>query len=99
MADVTLTGAPGEEAKKIHELVRETAAPEGFRLFELKFGEDQTGDPAVWIWFNIDPDYPTTKEGIGTLTRVRRRVRSAILDAGISRIPYVRFREQVGAAG
>jgi hypothetical protein len=92
-------GAGGEEAKRIHELVRKSAEPEGFRAFELRFGDDSTGDPAVWVWFTIDPHYPTTKESIRTLTRVRRRVITALLDDGISRNPYVRFREKQDAAG
>ena len=94
-----LTGAGVREVKRIHDLVRESAAPEGFRSFELRFGEDSTGDPAVWIWFAIDPQYPTAKESIQTLSRLQRRMKSALLRAQVDRIPYVRFREKSTVAG
>jgi hypothetical protein len=91
-------GAEGEEAKRIHELVRENAVKEGFGTFKLQFGEDSTGDPAVWIWFEIDPKYSIADDSIKTLTRLRRLVRSALLAAGIHRIPYVRFKESSAVA-
>jgi hypothetical protein len=93
-----LSGAAGDEATRIHDVVRENAVPEGFRTFDLEFGEDATGDPAVWIWLAIDPKYPTEKENIQALSRVRRRVKSALLRARIGRIPYVRFREKSAGA-
>src|SRR5258708_6870971 len=92
-------GAEGREVKRIRDLVRENAIPEGFRTFELEFGEDSTGDPAVWVWFSIDADYPTDADSIHTLTRLRQRVSSALLRAQTRRIPYVRFREKSAVAG
>jgi hypothetical protein len=44
-------GAPGTEASRIHNLVKQAANQEGFGLFELKFGKDSRGADAVWISF------------------------------------------------
>ncbi len=89
-----VTAAGRDEAKRIRALVRENAAPEGFGSFELQFGEDWTGDPAVWVRFAIDPDYPTDKKSIEKLTRLELRVISALLRAQIDHYPYVRFQEK-----
>lgn len=86
-----ITGAGSQEAARIHEVVREIAQPEGFGTFHIRYGEDSTGDPAVWVWIMLRPDQPTDKDSIGTLVSLRNRVKAALLDAGIQRIPYIRF--------
>jgi hypothetical protein len=92
-------GAPGREAATIQTLVKEAAEPADFRIFELRFGDDSTGTPAVWISFLLDPQYPTNKRGIEALTRISRAVKSRLFEHGISRVPYIRFRERQKAAG
>jgi hypothetical protein len=92
-------GAPGMEAATIQTLVKEAAEPAGFSIFELRFGDDSTGTPAVWISFLLDPQYPTNKGSIDALTRISRAVKSSLFAHGISRVPYIRFRENQKAAG
>jgi hypothetical protein len=92
-------GAPGSEAAMIQALVKEAAEPAGFRVFELRFDDDSTGMPAVWISFFLDPEYPTNKRDIDALTSISRAVKSRLFERGITRVPYVRFREQRRAAG
>jgi hypothetical protein len=92
ISDNSTAGA--SEARWIRELVKEAAEPEGFPLFELNFGDDSTGSPAVWISFFLDHEYPTTKESIEVLTRLGQRVKSSLFQHDISRVPYIRFRER-----
>ena len=91
--------ASTDEARQIGHLVKEVAEAEGFRSFELNFGEDSTGSPAVWIYFILDPAYPTTPREIKLLTRLGRAVKSRLFQNQINRVPYVRFREKSVAAG
>lgn len=93
------SGGSGNEAGQIRELVKQAAEPEGFRFFELNFGEDSSGAPAVWISFILEPTYPTTRSGIATLTRLGRTVKSALFEHQIKRVPYVRFRERQASTG
>ena len=92
-------GAPGREAATIQTLVKDIAEPAGFPVFELKFGDDSTGSPAVWISFFLEPQYPTSKRDIEALTSISRAVKSRLFAYGITRVPYIRFREQRNAAG
>ena len=91
--------ARASEERGIRRLVKQVAEPEGFPLFELDFGEDSTGTPAVWISFLLDYEYPTTKDSIGALTRLGQRVKSNLFEHDINRVPYIRFRERQKAVG
>jgi hypothetical protein len=42
-------GLSRDEVQNIHEIVKKRQRPEGVRDFEIRFGTDATGDPAVWI--------------------------------------------------
>jgi hypothetical protein len=82
------------EARRIQALVNKIGRPKGIRGFELQFGDDATGDPALWVHFILEPDYPTSPAEIRALTDLRLRVSEAILkDGGTNRIPYTDFRE------
>jgi hypothetical protein len=90
--------ASAEEAKRIRDIVRTRAAGMGFETFEIHFGSDSTGDPAVWISFILDRRFPTDQENVRRLYKLGRAVRAALHETNISRIPYVRFRERQEAA-
>lgn len=92
-------GASAAEAAEIRELVRAAAEPEGFPAFDLAFGEDSTGSPAVWISFFVESADDPTPELIRSVRRLRRRVLSALFGHGISRVPYIRFRKAPQHAG
>ena len=71
----------------------------GFPLFDLSFGEDSTGNPAVWVSFLLDREYPTTKDSIDSLIHLEDHVKSNLFKNEVDRIPYIRFREKQKAAG
>lgn len=87
-----------DEAKIVHDLVKRSVKAKDFEDFDVTFGEDSTGDRAVWISFLLDPDYPTADSDIQRLSKLSDRVRSAFFKSGIDRIPYVRFLEKQRAA-
>ena len=80
------------EARAIQDIVKGRPWPPAVKGFELEFGEDSTGDPAVWVWLMIDDDVSPSAEKIRELGYFSRDLQSAIIDAGLSRWPYVRFR-------
>lgn len=84
--------ADSTEARTIQEIVTARPWPPAVKGYKLEFGEDSTGDPAVWIWLAIDDDVRPSAEKIHALGEFRRDVQSAILDAHLSRWPYVGFR-------
>lgn len=88
------TGAPPNEVGRIREVLLTLEKPHGIHLFKLHFGDDTTGDPAVWISFLLPRDYPTAPADIRALTDLGRRARKELLDTGLNRIPYVDFQEE-----
>ena len=82
------------EVKRLHALINEIAKPKSVRGYELHFGDDATGDAAVWVYFLLEPDRRSSDDDIEELTDLRFRVSDSILKkGGLDRIPYVNFRE------
>lgn len=66
-----------------------TDLPTDVQSWQVELGEDATGDPAVWVWA-ILPDWADPE----TLSRLRGRIRDAVMQQMGERIRwvYVRFR-------
>lgn len=86
-------GASEAEEAEIRNLVKEAAEAEGYPNFDLTFGEDSTGDAAVWIWFLIDRADEADEARLESVRRLRNRVESNLFGHQVSRIPYIRFRD------
>lgn len=80
------------EARQIHALVRKHKLPPGVKTFELEFGEDSEGDPAVWVWFIVDDDLNPSPEKVSKLNKLARSVTTDIRSKIANRWPYVQFR-------
>ena len=92
--------ADAEEHRAVEAAVRQQPLPSFVKGFDVEFGQDHDGDPAVWILFHLDPG------GVASLTpdrlvALRNRVpemnalssmvRSAISGAVPGRLAYTRF--------
>jgi hypothetical protein len=85
-------GASADEVRRIHASVKHQQLPADVRSFEVKFGTDATGDPAVWIWFLVDEDNNPSHEKIRGLNRFADKVRSELLKMNLRYWPYIDFR-------
>jgi len=85
-------GASVDEVRRIHELVKRHRFPADVRSFEVNFGRDSTGDPAVWIWFLVQDDNNPSEEKIDGLNQFANSVRSDLLKADLRYWPYIDFR-------
>ena len=76
--------------KRIEQELRDQL-PDWVREMRFESGKDANGDPAIWIWVEMD-DTAATKEDF---SRNTRRVRSMIIDCvrrlDVPHWPYVRF--------
>ncbi len=85
-----------EEARRINDalnvILKQQHFPYGIRHFDVEFGEDATGDPAVWISFPIEDDPDPSTEKLSNLNRLVHQVQDMIREYGVTRWPYVRFR-------
>jgi hypothetical protein len=80
------------EIRAIQDLLKKRPLPAAVKGIELEFGEDSTGDPAVWIWLLVDDDVAPSAAKLDELGRFQRGLLSDSIDAGLSHWPYVRFR-------
>ena len=64
-----------------------------FHVFDLQFNDDWTGQPGVWVWIHLNPNYLTSKAAIEVSTVLMMKVSRALLDANLNLFPYVGFRE------
>ena len=88
-----VTGAASAaEARRIRTLVNRHKFPQGVLTWNAEYGEDSTGDPAIWIWFHFKDQDNISQDKIHELTDFVQTVRSDLLDGKIDRWPYVGYR-------
>jgi hypothetical protein len=80
------------EEKIVREILTRWTLPSNVHGFEIDFGEDSAGDPAVWIWLTVDDEIQPSDQSIAGLAQFVRGVRNDLLRAGLRYWPYVRFR-------
>src|SRR5882724_9203438 len=88
-------GASLPETRKIHEVIKRHTFPRTVKpKFEVNFGEDSSGQRAVWIWFSVDEDLKPSEAKISELTNFISSVRSDLLNADLAFWPYVDVRTE-----
>jgi hypothetical protein len=80
------------EAAIVRGILDKWRLPSNVHGVDFDFGEDSTGDPAVWIWLTVEDESQPSPKSIEGLTRFVTEVRSDLLRAGLRHWPYVRFR-------
>ena len=80
------------ETKIVEDIVRKWRLPPNVRRFDVEFGEDSTGDPAVWIWLLVDDELSPSSQSISRMERFVTDVRSELLRKGLRHWPYFRLR-------
>lgn len=93
-------GISEAERRAVEAAVRRQSLPPFVRGFDVEFGEDHDGDPAVWILFHLDSDEatPLTPDRLAVLYQrvpgmnaLSSAARSAASDAAPGRLAYTRF--------
>jgi hypothetical protein len=88
-----ITGAASvSEARRIRTLINKHKRPQGVQTWNAEYGEDSTGEPAVWIWFHYKDENGISQHKIHELTDFVQSVRDDLLDSKLGRWPYVGFR-------
>ena len=84
-----LQSVPAELANVLDTVAR----PKGVDRPALTFGEDHSGDAAVWVVFPVTTKIRLSKRRIGDLSKFAEDVRSRLRDLRLQEIAYVRFSE------
>ena len=89
--DIALAAVSAKEDRSLRALVRKGKLPPGVHGFDLEYGQDSTGYPAVWVLFVADDDLKPPAAWIVQLSDLARKVTDDILATGTNRWPYVSF--------
>jgi hypothetical protein len=81
-----------EEDATIRRIVDGIPRPEDVKGYDVEFGSDWEGDPAVYVRFLVDDDLRPSEEKLQRVGRFTDEVRGALLDAELSHWPFVRLR-------
>ena len=90
MSDVDVGPAPAEEAR-IREILGKWRFPPNVRDYQLDFGTDSVGDPAVYIVFTVDDARDPSDQTVKNVTDFSRELRNQLLRAGVRHWPHFRF--------
>jgi hypothetical protein len=84
-----------EEARTIHKVLSKHRRefPFAVHKFEVRYGEDSAGAPAVWILFFTADDPDLSDDDASRVNRIIRIVKDDLFKAGVRRWPYIRFRK------
>lgn len=91
-AEARRYGATPEQAKRLGELLSKRKLPSAVRRFQLRFGEDSTSNPALWVVFFVDDDLAPSTRKIAELNDFAHEVRTDLIQQHFPFWPYVEFR-------
>lgn len=80
------------EARRIHEVVERRPLPGFFTGYDVEFGTDWAGDPAVTVWLKVDTARATSPDEMDAIHRFVQETSKELVELGLSHWPYVRFR-------
>jgi hypothetical protein len=80
------------EKAKAEQIIADTPLMDGIESISVELGDDQTGDPAMWLVFHMRPDLATDDEWFKRFNDYSGRIDMKIIHSGLTRFPYTRLR-------
>jgi hypothetical protein len=62
--------------------------------YDVQFGQDHTGDPAVWVRFIVADEAAEDDHIVDSLPLLRRKIYELLAAKGIDRVAYLNFRTE-----
>ncbi len=81
-----------QEEATLRRIVYAMPWPEDVKGYDVEFGSDWEGDPAVYVWLVVDDDLRPSDEKLRRVGQFRHSVRRALLAAEMSHWPFVQLR-------
>ncbi len=66
---------------------------EGVESIRVELGNDNTGDPAMWLIFHLQRDLAVDVEWILRFNEYAAGIQTKILHSGLTRFPYARLEQ------
>ncbi len=80
------------EKAKAEQIIADTALMDGIESVTVELGDDQTGDPAMWLVFQMKPGVKPDNDWFDRFNEYCHRLDMQIIHSGLSRFPYTRLR-------
>jgi hypothetical protein len=73
------------------QFVAETPKMPGVERITVELGNDQTGDPAMWLVFHLQPGVVVSSDWARRFNEYAAVIQTKILHSGLRRFPYTRL--------
>ena len=82
-----------EDQTRATEILNETPLPPEIFDVAMDFRNDSSGQPSLYLSFQVKPDVTLDRESIARISRFMSGVLDRLLRSGISRFPYASLDE------
>jgi hypothetical protein len=91
---MTISEEQGQiEKQKAEQIIADTPLMDGIESISVELGDDQSGDPAMWLVFHVRRDTNVDAEWLKNLNEFSHLLGMRIIHSGLTRFPYTRLRD------
>jgi hypothetical protein len=80
------------EKQRAEQIIADTPLLDGIESISVELGDDQSGDPAMWLVFHMRHDLEADDEWLRRLNKYAHLLGMRIIHSGLTRFPYTRLR-------
>ena len=80
------------EKAKAEQIIADTPLMDGIESVSVELGEDQTGDPAMWLVFLMNRDVKPDNNWYDRFNEFSHQLGMRIIHSGLTRFPYTQLR-------
>jgi hypothetical protein len=91
MTAVTTENEARIEKAKAEQLIAESPIIDVVENYRVELGEDQTGDPAMWLVFRLKPGTNFDTVTADRFIDYAGAIQTKIIHSGLKRFPYTRL--------
>ena len=81
------------EKEKAEQIIADTPLMDGIESVSIELGDDQSGDPAMWLVFHLQRDLQADDPWLKRFNEYTSKIDMRIIDSGLTRFPYTRLRQ------
>jgi len=81
------------EKEKAEQIIADTPLMDGIESVSIELGDDQSGDPAMWLVFHLQRDLQADDPWLKRFNEYSSKIDMRIIDSGLTRFPYTRLRQ------
>lgn len=80
------------EKEKAEKIIADTPLLDGIESVSVELGDDQTGDPAIWLVFHLRRDSKPDDHWLQRFNQYSGKLAIQLIHTGLTRFPYTELR-------